>query len=71
MQSDLEDTITMSAGRCWPFVTFTMSPTATLWPGWNSARVCESKQERRRKFRQRVRGNKRGMGEESDRERKQ
>lgn len=62
-QSDLEDTITMSAGRCWPLVTFTMSPTATLWPGRSSATACQKEWwGERRVLRQRVRGNRRGEG---------
>lgn len=41
--SNLEDRITMSAGRCWPLVTFTMSPTATLWTGRSIAEACHRK----------------------------
>lgn len=35
----------MSAGRCWPLVTFTMSPTATLWTGQGDAGACQRNRE--------------------------
>lgn len=63
--SNLEDTITMSAGRCWPLVTFTMSPTATLWTGCSSATACQRKTGRGGKGKKegalgkRMRGNRR------------
>ena len=68
-ESDLEDTMTMSAGRCWPLVTFTMSPTATWWP--DAAVQQRERKEVERRRRRGVKGKVRGHGRGKGGERKQ